>query len=144
MLSDDRALFNAGSHRHRVVCACCIGAEDLLAEVSAAGRAHFLRCYGVALKPLLELVLAPDCLFVKLDLAVQCLCMDVTDLLHLQALFEALEFLEVFLFEHLADEEPVQVVLLERHVWRLLLLRIHHRFNLALLTMRVRFDNLVA
>ena len=62
---------------------------------------------------LLLLVLAPDGLLVQL--ARPRLRVHLAYLLHLEALLEVFQLVEVFLLKHLANEEPVQIVLLQAH-----------------------------
>ena len=80
-------------------------------------------------------MLAPYCFLIKFT--INSLGVNVADLLHLQALFEIFELLEVFALQHLSDQEPVQIVLLEGHIWGLLLLCLGQGFNLALLALSV-------
>ena len=133
MLSDHRALLCTGTQSSVV---CRIRTKDLLSEVASTSRALLLSYHHKSLQSLLQIVLAPHSFFIKL--AINSLGVNFADLLHLQALFEIFELLEVFALQHLSDQEPMQIVLLKRHIWRLLLLGIGQGFNLALLALCIR------
>ena len=62
---------------------------------------------------MLLLVIPPDRILVQLS--VLSLRVHVAYLLHLQALLERLQLMEVLLLQHLPNQEPVQVVLLQAH-----------------------------
>ena len=133
MLSDHRTLLCAGTHSSVV---CRIRTKDLLSEVASTSRALLLSCHRISLHSLLQFVLAPYCFLIKFT--INSLGVNIADLLHLQALFEIFELLEVFALQHLSDQEPMQIVLLKRHIWRLLLLCVGQGFNLALLALCIR------
>ena len=85
--------------------------NDLLAEIATSGWADLLRGHSVAHEPLLQLMITPNSVFIKLS--IHCLRVNVTDVLHLQTLFETMQFIEIFALQHLSNQEPVQVVGLE-------------------------------
>ena len=81
-------------------------------------------------------MLTPHSIFIKFT--IDSLGVNIADLLHLKALLKIFELLEVFALQHFSDQEPVQIVLLEGHIWGLLLLCLGQGFNLALLALSVR------
>ena len=99
-----------------------MGAKDLLPEFVLTVRAELLRRDLICDRhSVLLIVLSPDRFFVQL--ARFSLSVHVTYLLHLKALFESFKFVKVLLLKHLSNQEPVQVVLLQAHLLRGLLVR---------------------
>lgn len=103
-------------------------AKNLLSELVLTVRTTELlggSLIGDCDASLLLFVLFPDGLLVQLSILR--LRVHVADLLHLQALLECLKLVEVLLLQHLPDQEPVQVVLLEAHLGLYRLLTVAHR-----------------